>query len=261
MSDQNADHRDRTGGSADGGSGADGEISDGGEADHGDNGGDVEEDGRERVWEEGVRLLRSDPGFGPLVEAVGPVRLPPAQGDAFASLLGAIVYQQLAGQAASTIHGRVVEALGGEVRPEALLGAPDERLRGAGLSRNKLRAARDLARRFVSGDLVPETFAELSDDAVVEKLTRVWGIGRWTARMFLLGELRRPDVWPVGDLGVRRGWARVHGLDEAPDAEALDPMGDPYRPWRSAVAWYCWRAVDVRAPGVEEDEEESERED
>lgn len=208
----------------------------------------MSDDETKRVWEEAFRLLREDPAFGPLVEEVGPVRLAPAQGDAFSSLLRAIVYQQLAGNAASTIHGRVIEALEGRVRPEAVLEAPEERLREAGLSRNKLRAARDLAQKIASGNLAPETFAELPDDAVVEELTRVWGIGRWTARMFLLGELRRPDVWPVGDLGVRRGWARIHGLVEVPGAEALDPLGDPYRPWRSAVAWYCWRAVDVLTP-------------
>lgn len=207
-------------------------------------------DETEIIWEEGVRLLKDDPAFGPLVEEVGPVRVPRTRGDAFATLFRAIVYQQLAGKAAATIHRRAVEALEGEVRPEVLLKTPEERLRGAGLSRSKLRAARDLAERIATGDLAPETYPDLPDEAVEEELIRVWGIGNWTARMFLMFDLRRPDVWPVGDLGVRQGWARVHDMAEAPDAKALQPLGDPYRPWRSAVAWYCWRAMDVLAPGA-----------
>ena len=198
----------------------------------------------EVIWKEGSDLLKEDPAFGPLVERVGPVRVPSTRDDAFASLFRAIVYQQLAGKAAATIHRRAVEALKGEVEPEALLGTPEEELRGAGLSRNKLRAARDLAEKIAVGDLAPETFPDLPDQGVEEELTRVWGIGKWTARMFLMFDLRRPDVWPVGDLGVRQGWARVHGMEEAPDAKALQPLGNPYRPWRSAVAWYCWRAMD-----------------
>lgn len=203
---------------------------------------------KETVWERGTRLLAEDEAFGPLVERVGPVRLPPAADSHFASLARAIVYQQLAGKAASTIHGRFVDALRGEVTPGAVGDVGDEELRGAGLSRNKLRAIRDLAEKVRSGDLALESLGEEPDDVVEERLTRVWGIGRWTARMFLLGQLRRPDVWPVGDLGVRAGWARVHGLDEPPGPDELEARGDPYRPWRSAVAWYCWRAVEVIGP-------------
>lgn len=199
------------------------------------------------VWPEAHSRLLEDPAFGPVVEEVGPVRMPRERG-AFPSLLRAIVYQQLAGKAASTIHARVVEALEGDVRPSTLLDLPEERLRDAGLSRSKLRAARDLAQKIAAGEVDPDAFPGWSDEEVEAALTRVWGIGPWTARMHLLFELRRPDVWPVGDLGVRRGWSRILGLAEAPTPDELRSLGDPYRPWRSAVAWYCWRAVEVVPP-------------
>ena len=207
----------------------------------------------EVVWPEATAMLRGDPAFGPLVEEVGPVRLPRARG-AFPSLLRAIVYQQLAGSAAAAIHGRVIEALDGDVRPAALLDLPEEDLREAGLSRSKLRAARDLAEKIHSGEVDPGRFPERSDTEVVETLSRVWGIGPWTARMHLLFELQRPDVWPVGDLGVRRGWARIRDLTDPPGSRELEPLGEPYRPWRSAVAWYCWRAAEMPTPTVDEGE-------
>lgn len=203
----------------------------------------------EGVWPEATRLLARDPAFGPLVERVGPVRLSPRAPSHFRSLVRAIVYQQLAGAAARTIHGRVEDALAGEIEPAAVLGAPDDALLGAGLSRNKLKAIRDLAAKVESGEVPLDSLDGLPDEEVVERLTRVWGIGVWTVRMFLLGQLRRPDVWPTGDLGVRAGWARIHELDEAPTASELEPLGDPHRPWRSAAAWYCWRAVEVLTPG------------
>lgn len=200
------------------------------------------------VWPEATRILAEDSAFGPVVASVGPVRLSPPADHPFAGLVRAIVYQQLAGAAASTIHGRVVETVGDTVTPTTVDGATDEELRGAGLSRSKLRAIRDLARKVGSGELALEVLHDLPDDEVVERLIQVWGIGPWTARMFLLGQLRRPDVWPVGDLGVRAGWARVHGHDDPPEPAELEPEGDRFRPWRSAVAWYCWRAVDVVGP-------------
>ena len=204
----------------------------------------------EEVWAEATRLLGRDPAFGPVVERVGPVRLSPRAPSHFRSLVRAIVYQQLAGAAARTIHGRVEGALGGEIEPGTVLRASDEALRGAGLSRNKLKAIRDLARKVESGAVPLAGLDDLSDEEVVERLTEVWGIGVWTARMFLLGQLRRPDVWPTGDLGVRAGWARIHGLEEPPSAPDLEPLGEPYRPWRSAAAWYCWRATETVAPGA-----------
>lgn len=200
------------------------------------------------VWEEGHRALRSHPVFGPLVREVGPVRVPAPRDDAFTYLARAIVYQQLAGAAARTIHGRFVEALDGAVTPAAVAAAPDEALRNAGLSRNKLAAIRDLADKVGSGEVETGDLAECSDREVVRRLTRVRGIGPWTADMFLMFHLHRPDVWPVGDLGVRQGYARLHGLEDPVPPRELEVRGDGYRPWRSAVAWYCWRALEVEPP-------------
>lgn len=201
------------------------------------------------AWTDATKRLRHDPAFGPLVERVGPVRLREPRGEPFASLAAAIVYQQLAGAAALTIHGRFVEALGGEVTPRTVLAAPEEALRGAGLSRGKLGAIRDLALKTESGEVPLDDLEELGDAEVVERLTRVKGIGPWTAEMFLMFDLKRPDVWPTGDLGVRAGLGRVLGWTAAPTPTETALIGTGYRPFRSAVAWYCWRAVEVLTPG------------
>ena len=173
------------------------------------------------------------------------MRLRPSRGDPFESLSAAIVYQQLAGKAARTIHGRFVEALGGKVTPAAVLAASEAKLRGAGLSGNKMAAIRDLAEKVSGGILPVDDLAALYDSAVVERLTAVRGVGRWTAEMFLLFDLKRPDVWPVGDLGVRAGLGRVLGWDSQPTPRETELIGVGYRPWRSAVAWYCWRALET----------------
>ena len=138
-----------------------------------------------------------------------------------------------------------MDALRGDVRPEAVLAASDDVLLGAGLSRNKVAAIRDLAQQAARGSVTLAALADLGDEEVVEHLTRVRGIGRWTAEMFLIFNLQRPDVWPVGDLGVRAGLAHVLGWESAPTPREADLIGVGYRPWRSAVAWYCWRAVEL----------------
>lgn len=199
---------------------------------------------RVTAWPDATRRLRADPAFGPLIECVGPVRLRPPRGAPFASLAAAIVYQQLAGKAALTIHGRFVEALDGDVSPRSVLAASDEALRGAGLSRNKLAAIRDLAEKVAGGDVELDGLDALSDDDVVASLTRVRGIGEWTAHMYLMFDLRRPDVWPTGDLGVRQGLGRVLGMAAPPTPAEMALIGTGFRPHRSAVAWYCWRAID-----------------
>lgn len=203
---------------------------------------------REPVWEAATRRLAADPAFAGLVERVGPVRLRASRGTPFQALAAAVVYQQLAGAAARTIHGRFVEALAGDVTAEAVLEADPESLRAAGLSAAKLRAIRDLAARSRSGEVPLDGLAAMSDAEVVSSLTRVTGIGPWTAQMFLLFELRRPDVWPTGDLGVRNGLGRILGWEAAPRPQEMALIGTGYRPWRSAVAWYCWQAMDVLTP-------------
>jgi DNA-3-methyladenine glycosylase II len=201
------------------------------------------------VWSEATERLREDPSFGPLVDRVGPVRLREPRGDPFQSLLAAIVYQQLAGKAALTIHGRVVDALKADVRPETVLATPEQDLRDAGLSRAKLAAIRDLAEKVSAGEVSLDGFDGVTDEEAVARLTRVRGIGPWTARMYLMFDLRRQDIWPTGDLGVRNGLARVLELEAAPTPAEAGWIGVGYRPWRSAVAWYCWRAVEVITPG------------
>jgi DNA-3-methyladenine glycosylase II len=200
------------------------------------------------VWPEATERLRQDPALGPLVERVGPVQLRPPRGEPFESLAAAVVYQQLAGKAALAIHRRFVDALGGVVTPERVLAAPEALLRGAGLSAAKLAAIRDLAARTASGELGLDRIAELEDEQVVERLSRVRGVGPWTAQMFLIFDLHRPDVWPTGDLGVRNGLARVLSLATPPSPRDMEWIGVGYRPWRSALAWYCWQAVRVLTP-------------
>ncbi len=171
------------------------------------------------------------------------VRVP----DRFAALAEAIVYQQLAGKAAASIHGRFVTAMGGTVTPEAVLAADPGLLAGCGLSAAKAGSIRDLAERVVDGEIALDRVGRLSDDDVIDHLTQVRGIGPWTAQMFLLITLGRPDVWPTGDFGVRAGFARAWGLPDIPTPKDLTVLGEPFRPHRSLVAWYCWREVDIRS--------------
>jgi DNA-3-methyladenine glycosylase II len=190
-----------------------------------------------------THIVRADPAFRRIVETTGGMELRPEADSPFEALLSAIVFQQLAGAAARTIHGRVVTVLGGAVAPESVLAAKPEALRAAGLSANKLAAIIDLAAKFVDGTVPVHDLDGLSDDEIVDRLVTVRGVGRWTAEMFLLFQLHRPDVWPVDDLGVRNGWGRLHDLSSPPTPKELAPLGDPLRPYRSTAAWYCWRAV------------------
>jgi DNA-3-methyladenine glycosylase II len=197
-----------------------------------------------------AHIVKADPAFRRIVETSPAMELRPESGSAFESLLSAIVSQQLAGAAARTIHGRLIAVLGGEpVAPEAVLAADPVAMRGAGLSGNKLAAIIDLAAKFVDGTVPTHDLDGLSDDEIVNRLVTIRGVGRWTAEMFLLFQLRRPDVWPVDDLGVRNGWARIHDLEAAPPPKGLLGLGDPLRPYRSTAAWYCWRAA-APAPRV-----------
>jgi len=191
-----------------------------------------------------ARIVKADPAFRRIVETSPAMEMRPEAGSAFESLLSAIVSQQLAGAAARTIHGRLIAALGGEpVAPEAVLSTDPETMRAAGLSANKLAAIIDLAAKFVDGTVPTHDLDGLSDDEIVARLVTVRGVGRWTAEMFLLFQLHRPDVWPVDDLGVRHGWARLHEMEAPPLPKALLLLGDPLRPYRSTAAWYCWRAA------------------
>src|ERR671937_1347642 len=170
-------------------------------------------------------LARRDPDLARAIAAVGPLTIGPPLDSSFASLCRSIVFQQLAGRAAAAIYGRFFQAVGPELTAEAVLAAPQPALRGAGLSAAKTAALLDLAAKVVDGTVPLDGIQELTDDEIVARLSSVRGIGRWTAQMFLIFQLRRPDVWPVDDLGVRRGWARIHRLDELPSAKALQLLG------------------------------------
>ncbi|HUR78762.1 MAG TPA: hypothetical protein VMZ22_12505 [Acidimicrobiales bacterium] len=194
-------------------------------------------------------LKQADPVLAKLIADAGPCTLgTPTPGTTFVTLARAIVFQQLAARAASVIHGRFVQAIGGKVTPQAVLDTPLDALRSAGLSGNKAASLVDLANAHLDGRVNTRKIPSMSDDEIVEHLCMVRGIGRWTAEMFLMFHLGRLDVWPTGDLGVRNGYGKAWGLAATPTAKELEPFGEPYRPYRSVVAWYCWTAVEVTPP-------------
>jgi DNA-3-methyladenine glycosylase II len=207
-----------------------------------------------RLVEASEALAARDPVMRSMLERVGPCNLRRGRPRRphFAELARAISYQQLAGKAAAAIHARFVALFDGEgPTPEAVLALPIDALRGAGLSGSKTASIRDLAEKVVDGTVQLDRVARLSDDEIVRELTLVRGIGPWTAEMFLMFQLGRLDVWPVGDFGVRSGYATLYGLAKTPGPRELEPLGERFRPYRSVATWYCWRAVDTITPGDE----------
>jgi DNA-3-methyladenine glycosylase II len=208
---------------------------------------------RATVAEASEELARRDPILAELIARAGPATLVSRRrrsaDDHFAALAESILYQQLAGAAAAAIHGRFVALFDGLPTPGAVLALPVETLRGVGLSGAKAASIRDLAEKIESGAVQLDKVARLPDDEIVRELSLVRGIGRWTAEMFLIFRLGRLDVWPVDDLGVRKGYARLYGLAVPPKPKELDALGERYRPYRSVAAWYCWRAADTVTPG------------
>lgn len=193
-----------------------------------------------------------DPVLANLVQLAGPIRHRPGDPNGhFGALVRAIVFQQLAGAAANAIHSRVLATIDGDLSAESLANVPDGVLRAAGLSANKLSSLRDLTDKVLDGTVVFDGSRRLSDDEIVARLVTVRGVGRWTAEMYLMFELRRLDVWPVGDLGVRQGYGLAWNLDVAPTAKELEPLGDRFRPYRSIVARYCWEAVHLYRDGTD----------
>jgi DNA-3-methyladenine glycosylase II len=200
-----------------------------------------------RSWAAAAAILSDrDPVLRRLAAEAGPPKVRPPAESHFGALVRAVAYQQLAGAAASAIHGRLVSALGGEVTPERLLSLPPDALRSAGLSARKAATLRDLAAKVLDGTVVldPAGLRAESDAEVIERLSTVQGIGKWTAEMFLMFQLQRLDVWPTGDLGVRKGFGLAWQIP-TPTPKQLEPLGEPYRPYRSVVAWYCWRAAEL----------------
>jgi DNA-3-methyladenine glycosylase II len=195
-------------------------------------------------------IARADRRLAGVIERAGPyTHRPQKLQSPFHALLRAIVFQQLAGKAAATIHGRVVDLFPGKrgLTAAALVAMPEQKLRGAGLSQNKMLAVKDLAAKTLDGT-VP-TLAKLqrmSDQEIVERLTEVRGIGTWTVEMLLMFRLGRPDVLPVSDYGVRQGFMHVYRKKELPTPKELLAHGERWRPYRSVASWYMWRAADLQ---------------
>jgi DNA-3-methyladenine glycosylase II len=218
-------------------------------------------DGRSRKLpfdaDEALAHLRAcDPKLAVLIDRVGlfALRLDRSPSP-FESLLESILYQQLHGKAAATIHRRVREIYGGDPSPEALIGTPDERLRAAGVSGNKIRAMRDLAAKTLDGTVPSHrAIVKMADADIVERLTEVRGIGPWTVEMLLIFRMGRPDVLPVTDYGVRKGYAltfmrvpknRAIEAGDLPKPDVLFKRGQRWAPFRSVASWYLWRACDL----------------
>ena len=197
-----------------------------------------------------AHLKKVDPVMARLITTVGSCRLTVRdQGSHFDAICRSIVFQQLSGKAAGTIHGRFEGLYGGRSPlPSELTETTDERLRSVGLSRGKSAYLKDLAMRVVSGELPVETLHELSDDEVIAALTRVKGIGRWTAQMFLMFRLGRPDVLPDLDLGVQKGIQRAYRLRKLPSPDLVKKIGAKWAPYRTFASWYLWRLLDTPTP-------------
>lgn len=196
-------------------------------------------------------LAAREPVIARLRDEVGPPKVPPPQRTPFDALTRAICFQQLSGRAAATIYGRFEAAVGGAITPAAVLSTPPEQLRAAGLSGAKTASVLDLAAKVADGTVPLDDVRRSSDEALIERLVVVRGIGRWTAEMFLIFQLRRLDVWPVDDLGVRHGYGLAWRLDQPPRPKELTALGERFRPYRSVVARYCWEAVALSRGGTD----------
>ena len=168
--------------------------------------------------------------------------------NSYTSLVSAIIYQQLAGKAAATIHKRFLALYPGKKhpKPEDVLNTSEAKLRSAGLSGQKLSYLKDLSLKFIDGTIQPKKFPKMTDDEIREHRIRVKGIGRWTADMFLMFTLHRPDVLPTGDLGIQKGFQRLFKLKGLPDARKMEKLAKPWQPHRTVVSWYLWQIVDTK---------------
>ena len=199
-----------------------------------------------------THLHRVDPKLGKVMDRVGPYDAP-RRSDPYAALVRAILFQQLAGAAANAIQNRFFAIHPPEGRPPAppeLLETTDEQFRAAGISRQKMGYLRDLASHVADGRLKLDELPTLDDDEVIQRITAVKGLGEWSAHMFLMFHLGRPDVLPTGDLGVRNGMRITYDLPEAPTPKQAVEIGAPWAPFRSVGSWYMWRAGEPTAPDI-----------
>jgi DNA-3-methyladenine glycosylase II len=190
-------------------------------------------------------LKAADPVLAGIIEKVGPYRPRHATPD-FENLARSIAYQQLHGKAAATIFGRLLTACNACLTPESVLKLTIEQMRACGLSKQKLSYIRDLAEKTISGDINFEQLPSMDDEDVIEHLTRVKGIGRWSAQMFLMFALQRPDVMPVVDLGINMAIKKAYRKRKLPKPAQILKIAEPWRPYRSAACWYLWRSMDVK---------------
>ncbi len=190
-----------------------------------------------------LHLKKADPVLRSLIDRVGAYRIE-YRYPGFETLVRSIVYQQLSGKVAKVIFGRLVEAAGGELTPEAILKLRPARMRKAGLSKQKTAYIRDLSRLTKSGALDFSALPGLSDDEVIVMLTQVKGIGVWTAHMFLMFALERPNVLPVGDLGIRMAIRKEYGMEELPNAKQIEERAASWHPYCTVASWYLWRSLD-----------------
>ncbi len=202
-----------------------------------------------------VRHLSGDPAFAELIARLGPPQLVvERERSPYEALVRAIAHQQLHGRAAQAILGRFVALYPGVPfpAPELVLATADDILRGTGFSQGKIAAIRDICARTLDGTVPSRrAAARLEDEALIERLTTIRGVGRWTVEMLLMWTLGRPDVLPVDDFGVREGYRVLHGLAAQPKPRALAELGLAWSPWRSTAAWYLWRAADLARRAAE----------
>lgn len=198
-----------------------------------------------------VAHLENDPVMASVIATVGPFQGWAPSTDPLRALSRSIIFQQLSGKAAGTIYGRFIGLWGLEGEqfpaPAEIIAARDEELRGAGLSRQKMASIRGLAEHFAAGELSLDHFQHWDDEEIIAHLTRVRGVGRWTAEMFLMFHLGRPDVLPVNDVGINRAMMKQYGLEALPKPPEVLRIGEAWRPWATVACWYLWRSEDVEA--------------
>jgi DNA-3-methyladenine glycosylase II len=195
--------------------------------------------------------MRRDPVLAGIIKRHGPCALGDHRDrfDHFAMLVRAIVFQQLSTKAATTIHDRFIAAMpGGRVSPEGLASLSDEQFRTAGISRQKASYLRDLGMKVAAGAVPLEAVDTMTDEEVITALTQVKGIGRWTAEMFLIFRLQRPDVLPLGDLGIITAIQKAYNLRKKPTPARMTKLGEAWRPYRSVASWYLWRSLETPPP-------------
>ncbi|HXG74459.1 MAG TPA: DNA-3-methyladenine glycosylase [Candidatus Nitrosotenuis sp.] len=189
-----------------------------------------------------IRFLRKDPKLARIIDLVGTYRLRTVR-DPYESLVEAIITQQLSGKAADSISKRFREIYGGFPKPNQVIKTPHTKLRKAGLSGMKVAYIKDLSKKIESNEIRLGSLKKMSDEEVIEHLTQVKGIGRWTAEMFLIFCLGRLDVLPVGDLGLRKGMQRLYSLSELPQKDQIERLAERWRPYRTVATWYIWKGL------------------